>query len=324
MRNPNPPRSQAFPTSTYTSPTPQGYPFFCRPLSSLYDKPIFFSSPQSSHPISSFITLPDLHCPVIHLPDLHCPFIHLPDFHCCLIPLPDLHCPSILHHLYLLDLLLQLHLLATLLDDIHHHGPQPSPSPTWIFTQRTAAPLGLSLPPSPGPFYTIYTLSILYIPFLYYIYPPILYMLPPPSWTLSALPDPLFPPNPHRLPTFLYYIYLSIIYIPFYTIYFYNTYTFLYYIYLSIIYIPFYTIYFYNIYTFLYYIYLSILYILSSPSRILTAFHPDPHHPPFAPTDVLRRPPDFLFFLTSIAIYLSYVAHHLFSILQTIYHATYN
>jgi len=175
VRNPNSPRSQSFPTSTYTSPTPQGYLFFCRPLSSLCDKPAFFSSPQSSHPISSVITLSDLHCPFIYLLDLHCPFVHLPDFHCCLIPLPDLHCPSILHHLYLLDLLLQLHLSATLLDDIYHHGPQPSPSPTWIFTQSTAAPLGLSLPPSPGPFYTIYTLSILYTPsypiytLLYYI-----------------------------------------------------------------------------------------------------------------------------------------------------------
>ena len=238
MRNPNSPRSQSFPTSTYASPTPQGYLFFCRPLSSLCDKPAFFSSPQSSHPISSVITLSDLHCPFIYLLDLHCPFVHLPDFHCCLIPLPDLHCPSILHHLYLLDLLLQLHLSATLLDDIYHHGPQPSPSPTWIFTQSTAAPLGLSLPPSPGPFYTIYTLSILYIPFLYYIHPPILYI---PSYTIyvtTTVLDPLSPPGPTLSTEPSPPSNLSILYIPFY-----NIYTFLYYIYLPIIYIHFYTIY---------------------------------------------------------------------------------
>jgi len=141
------------------------------------DMPTFFSSPQLSLLTPSIIPLPDLHCSFIH------------------------------HRLHLLDLLLQLHISATLLDNHHHHGPQPSPSPTRTFSQRTAAPLGLSLPPSPGPFYTIYTLSVPYI------YPPILYISPPPPWTLSALPDPLFPPNPHRLSTFLYYIYPSILYI---------------------------------------------------------------------------------------------------------------
>ncbi len=233
------------------------------------DMPAFFLSLPPSLPISSFITLPDLHCPFIHLLDLHCPFIHLPDFHCSLIPLPDLHCPSIHHHLHLLDLLLQLHTSATLLDDDHHHGPQPSPSPTRTFTQRTAAPLGLSLPPSPGPFYTIYTLSILYISsYTIYVTTTLLDRLSPPGPTLSTEPSP--PSN------------LSILYIPFYTIY--------------------------------------IIAALPNPHRLAPGSSP----PPFASTDVLRRPPDFLFFLRSNAVYLSYVAHHLSSILRTIYHATYN
>lgn len=75
---------------------------------------------------------------------------------------------------------------------------------------------------------------------------------------------------------------------------------------LSILYIPFYTIY--------------IIAALPNPHRLAPGSSP----PPFASTDVLRRPPDFLFFLRSNAVYLSYVAHHLSSILRTIYHATYN
>jgi hypothetical protein len=186
--------------SIYTSLIPRDFRFSCRPLSTLYGHAclLLISSTQPSYILLHYSTGPSL------------------PFHSSIGPSLSFH-PSTG-----LSLLLN----SSARPSLPFYSSPPSPSGPSTTTTYIGHPLGRRPPPwtstlaiaNPDLHSThrrsSWTLTAaLSWTLLYYIYPPILYMLPPPSWTVSALPDPLFPPNPHRLPTFLYYIYPSILYI---------------------------------------------------------------------------------------------------------------